>query len=212
MTAAQTVQAFKNNIDQFSTARANDIDYWINEGIEAFVKDRLSPDKGNTQGFQANQRARDELDEIVKFNVTGVYSNGVLEYPALAYEIIANSIRCQTTEQASKQPAHITARARSWDWYNSYQTDPFVKPLYKKGRLAYIESDDGIYIFPNLDYDEVLLSYIKNWTPFNLDNDDPIPLKAKTHSEIARWAAAKYLFSIGNNDGAKTLLMQNAFE
>src|SRR6056297_1781940 len=133
MTAAETVAAFKNNIDQFSTARANDIDYWINQGIEAFVKDRLSFNKGNTRGFQANQRVRDELDEIVKFNVTGVYSNGVLEYPAAAYELIANSIRCQTTEQASKEPAYIIARARDWDWYNSHQTDPFVKPAYKKG-------------------------------------------------------------------------------
>jgi hypothetical protein len=209
MTVAETIASFKNNIDQYSTARAGDIDYWINQGIEGFVKDRLSPLMKKNHSFQSNQRIRDDLSDIVKFNVTGSYTNGVLTRPTEAYEIIANSIGCQTTEQEKKEIKYIYARARTWDWYFASNRDPFIKPVYKAKRLIYIESDDGIYLFPNLDYDAVVLSYIEIWVPFSESGDTPIPLHEKTHSEITRLSAAKYLLSIGNDTGANSLLMQN---
>lgn len=212
MTAQETIDAFKHYIDQFTTARAPNIDFWINEAIEGFIVDRSSHLFAQPYGFQSNQRIRDDLSEVIRFNVTASYLNGIVDYPEDCYQVIPNSIGCQTSQQANKEVKYVYARARTWDWYYSHINDPFVKPLYKEGRLSYIESDDGIYIFPAGDYDDVVMSYIKNWEKFDLELDQPIPLRLKTHISITRLAAAKYLISIGNEKGAKELMAQNMQE
>jgi hypothetical protein len=209
MTPQETIDAFQHYIDQFTTARAPSIDFWINEAIESFIKTRSHSLIQKSFGFQTNQRIRDELDEIVRFNVTGVYVDGILDYPADCYQLLANSIGCQTAVQATKEVPYIQARARTWDWYFANQRNPFVKPAYKEGRLIYIESDAGIHIFPGIVFNEVVLSYIKEWVPFDLALENPIPLSENSHQEITRLAGAKYLLSIQNFEGAKALMAQN---
>jgi len=215
MTAAETIAAFKNFIDQYTTARAPDPDFWINQGIEAFVKIRLKNDAKNpSSGFQINQKVRDDLSNLIESGKILSYtsSTGIAVYPTDCYQVIPNSIGCSTTETEIKENTHIYARARDWDWIFANQGNPHVKPKFKSSRLAYVESDDGITILPKLSYTEVVMTYIKVWAVFSLSSNVPISLRDKTHTEITRIAASKYLTSLSNFDGAKEIYAQNIIE
>lgn len=213
MTAAETIEAFQNYIDQFSTARSGNDDFWINEAIESFIKQRLNVSSPLPNGgFQITQRVRDDLSKVVKIDEPVSYSNGIVTVPDTVYEIIPSSLGLQNSQTIHQENKYIYARPRAWDWYYSNRSNPFTKPILKEGRAIYLESDLGLKVFPAIEYDKVILSFIKKWEKFSLEDNVEIPLKDKTHQEITRLAAFKYLVSVGNMEGAKDLLQQNIME
>lgn len=215
MTAPETIKAFKSYIDQYSTARSEDDDLWINEAITSFIKQRLNIDSQfPNSGFQITQRVRDDLSSVISIDNEMTYSNGKATFNEDYFEIIPDSIGVQNTDIAKTEYKFLYARPRTWAWFYANNGNPFSKPKIKKGRIIYIESDDGINIFPPAQYTKVIVSYIKKWNKFDSVSTEtvPIALHWKTHQEITRLAAAKYLISIGNEQGAKNLLQQSAME
>jgi len=210
MTVQETKNAFGQFIDEFTTARVQNVNFWINEGIEAFVKMRLTPEMeaATKSGFQVNQRVRDDLANIIKLDFTGTYADGIITRPEDCYELLPHSIRLG--DVASSDTYVINARARTWGWFNANIKNAFTKPQFLEGRLIYIEDKTGFRIYPIRPYLYVRLSYVEIWAPFS--DDQVIVLHQKTHTEIVRLAAAKYLTSVNNYVAAKNLLSQNAIE
>lgn len=213
MNAIETIDAFRNYIDQYTTARSADDDFWINEAITSFIKQRLNiQSQYPNSGFQISQRVRDDLSKVISIDNELIYENGKADFPENCFELIPDSLGVQNTEIEKTEYKFIYARPRTWAWFYSNNSNPFSKPKLKKGRVIYIESEDKINIFPNLQYTKVIVSYIKKWEKFSLNDNIEIALHWKTHQEITRLAAAKYLISIGNNEGAKNLLQQSVME
>lgn len=207
MTVAETRNAFGYYIDEYGTARAQNPDFWINEGIEAFVKMRLKPTEQGLDetGFEITQRIKDDLQNLVVVGATTTYASGVVAKPTTCYELIPHSILLGLVSTNQ-----IYARSRTWGWYQANKKNSFKKPIFKDGRLIYIESSTGYNIFPVLAYQQISVSFIRKWLPFA--EAQVIELHEKTHKEITRLAAAKYLASVNNYDGAKNLLSQNLVE
>ena len=209
MTAAETQEAFLHYIDQYTTSRPEDVDFWVNQGIIFYIKSKVDPgiDYPN-RGFQLNQRVRDDLSNVIRVGVTLAYVNGIADYPNDFYMLIPHSVSCTNADQSIKKVPYIRARARSWDWLYANELNPFCSPEFKNERLVYIESEEGIHLKPSLVYTEVKADYIKTWPKFETVGDVRIPLKVATHEEVTKLAASKYLTSIHNFKAAEELMKQ----
>lgn len=208
MTYTETVAAFKGYIDQYTTGRAKDVDLWINEAIESYVKMRI----GNNPAapinhFESNQRVRDDLATLAVIDAPVPIVINEITYPANCYELIANTVKV-TAEGVGQ----IVAIAKSIGWINANLKSSFFGPKAQEGRLYYTENDGKIYLFPVQTYTTAKVSYIKTWAKFAASGSVPIPLASKTHQAITKLAAAKYLRSVNNFDAAQQLWQDEMIE
>lgn len=196
MTPTEIREAFGNYIDQWTTGRANDVDFWINEGIRAYVKMLLSP---QVYGTEKTQRITEDLAPLILFEKEMVNSAGVITRPDDMYELLPHGIF------VTALGTQYIARKRSMDWYFANRFEPLTKPLFVRERVIYLQYEDKFKVLPEANM-AVKMTYVKKWLPFS--NENTIPLEERCHDDVTKVAAAKYLLAINNQEGGKILMEQ----
>ncbi len=160
MTVSEMHTAFRLQLDKSTSLVGNpdflpeEIDYWLNEAQDRFIKQRMSGNNYLQKGFEQNKKRMDDLKYLISMhrNLTGLstyawYTNikaGTLPVsdPTLPYMFYINSSVYDVSGNSLQ-----TGDVVSHENINIYVKDNINSPYIRRPLVSFVAADQIIFIY-----------------------------------------------------------------
>ena len=208
MTIQEFHRSFELKLDktqdyEYPSFSAEQIDFWLNDAQDRFVKSRAFGNNLKREGFEESQKRVDDLKTIVKSSSISPTKSGN-EYINILPNDYLYLVRHRCTVQSSNCGTQVTGGTQvSHDELNEVILDPFWKPTYddpvyyfEDGKLMQLGASDFTITNTNITYIKQY-NRLRNGTEYVAPTTDvQCELPVQTHSEIVDIAVALVLENI----------------
>lgn len=212
MDISQAHLAFKIKLDKTSSLEypsftSEEIDFWLNDAIITFVKQRAQGITLDKSGVEENQKRIDDLrslivlDSSLKSNLNTYYENSkCFDLPDDYFRYLGDQV---TISGTSITEHRVGTTPATTDIFNiKYLEDPYSKHILHHQTakpLRMLRDDEIVYVTDgNYVINDCYLSYIKKPVEVNLatNTSSDLPLPENVHDEIINIAVRKVLENI----------------
>ena len=202
---AALIDSYNEKID------SQDILYWLNQGVDRFVKTRFSGNNPSDKGFeQTEKRARDLMSLYLEYkpeNITVVdknnYQEYTVDYPEDLLFVVDESVIICPTGNTDKQ-RHTEIFECTLDNYMYRITNTLTDFHYNNGyaRPLRVRTKDGAKLLTDGKYEvvEYKVGYLKKPIKITLDNpfEEYTDLPEEFHNEIVKLAVQMFIENINS--------------
>jgi len=196
----------KSNALELPAFEDEEIDFWLNSAIRAFVKTRYSGINFKKESFEESQKRIDDLRTLVVHSTEISYLSGMNDYPNGYLFALPSGYWFALQEEATIAPDSTGVRARvgvtecTIDEYRQQIDDPYsehilhyntAKPLRLFNNAAVELISDGTYTITYYH-----LTYLKKPTEVSLSGSVDCDLPEHTHDEIVKMAVNSMLENV----------------